>query len=232
MKAIIFSTVLLVFTFSLNSQNVSKREKDRSFFDRLSLKANAEISGISLSPFKGMSREGKSWVFNYGGSVNYEISNRFSLEAEYKYVPGFNYTQEPMMLGKMNGTAFERYTNNSYSDFSSHLINLKANYFISEERRIHPIYFIGGISIALQPVTNTVNDVYVSELGSIDRSVETTAKYNRYLVGPMAGIGVFYDLGFISFATELSFAARVSVVNDKKLTETAFNLNFSPILKF
>jgi hypothetical protein len=226
MKNILLQVAMvLLFVISVNSQ-----VKEKPLLKKLSVKGNIEFSNFSNTSFSGMSKGYKSWLLNYGGSISYEHSQKLSLEVEYKYVPQQFYSD------RITNTVTQFGETDIYhlsSGMSSHVFNLKANYFLSKDRGVNPIYFIGGVSFVSQPVENTQSYRNAYPQGwSYYREILVESRYMRYLIGPMAGVGIYFDAGFISFATEFSFTGRVALGRDKNLTETAFNINFSPILRF
>jgi hypothetical protein len=208
---------------------VYSQQHEKPLVKRFSLKGNIELSNYALIASSDLTH--RQWVVNYGSSLRYDHNNKVTFEAEYKYISEANY-YDSFGNSRMMNNQGDKYYYSVDNFLRSHVVNLKANYFVNNDRWEDPVYFIGGLSLALQPVRKFQNYRFIDENGLVESEVTVRSDYNKFLVGPMAGVGLYFDTGFISFTSEFTFGTRVAIGNDSKLTETSFNLSFSPILKF
>ncbi|MCI0450582.1 MAG: hypothetical protein L0Y79_12515 [Chlorobi bacterium] len=156
-------------------------------------------------------------IDGFGGGIGYEYNNRLYFELIYEYMGD---------LGYSNSETFEQYYGSVNNSYESHDFTMRGIYFVNNDRRDDPIYFISGLSFSVQRVKNTFVDEYE------DRKETVFQSYNRYVLGPVAGLEIYWDIWPISFQTELSFGARVEIFRGTRFSETLFNFNFSPLIRF
>jgi len=206
---------------------LSQDSKDKNFINRFYLKAGYELLSFNnVTVFKsGRNAYVSEGLKGFTGSIGYEYSKKLSFEIQYKSMDdvSYGYDKEAYMVYS-SGEIYYLY---GEGGMTSNYINLRANYFVNEDRRENPIYFIGSLNLGFQQVRNSEVKEYP------DRTETIANNYNRFIIGPEAGIGIYFDLGIISFHTEMTFSSRTSLLNrDKKYTENSLTLNFSPILNF
>ena len=116
------------------------------------------------------------------------------------------------------------------------MIDFKANYFFSKKKESNPFYLTGGIAASIQRVhEELINYYYAPDTGSqINRYLNMTElmTYNRFLIGPEFGVGMFLAFGRVSFQSELIYSARFSPFIDRSYRELSFNLFNGLVYKF
>jgi len=230
MKLFGFAIVLSFFLINiLKAQSLN--DTMNTFKDRVYVRGGYEYSFRSGAGYilkdrakrnsaKSVFPEGSVDVFSAG--IGYEYGNRLYFELNYEYMGDLGYSN-----AEIREWSYEKqYYTYVYNSFKSHDFTLRGIYFVNEDRRIDPIYFISGLSFSVQPVNNRFVDEYE------DRTETVLQSYNRYVVGPVAGVGIFWDIWPISFQTEISFGARVEFFRGSKFSETLLNFNFSPVFRF
>lgn len=218
--------IVIIIVLSVNIV-LSQKSEENIFLKKLYLKAGLEFSNFSNNTiFKsGSSAYEREGTMSYTGSLGYEYTNKLLFELQYKYMDGFSYKYDKGLFQYYSNG--ERYYLSGQGNVKSHYINLRANYFVNENRKDNPIYFIGAMNFGIQQVNNREQYEYN------DRDETVTTKSTRFVLGPEAGFGIFFDLGIISFHTEFTFSSRISpLTRDKKYSENSLTLNFSPILNF
>lgn len=172
--------------------------------------------GTSVSP--------EGWVDVFTAGVGFKLSPKLYVEASYEYMKGVGYQSEEIRYSPgLFGTGEEIPLSSVGNSYKSHDLTARALIFVHNDRRINPIYFISGLTFSVQPVHNIFTDRYE------DRTEILNQNYTRLLAGPVAGVGVFWETGFIKFATELTIGSRFSI-GKKELSETTINFSISPII--
>lgn len=205
------------------SQDPGGRDTVNSFY----VKAGYELLSFSNSSVfsSGRSAGVNEGLSGFTGSLGYVFSKKLNFEVQYKSVEdvSYGYGKEAYMVYPGN----EVYYLYGSGSISSHYINLKADYFVNEDKRSNPLYFIWSLNFGFQHVRNSESKEYP------DRIETVSSNYTRFIAGPEAGIGIYFDLGVLSFHTEMTFSSRTAFLkSDKKYTENSLMLNFSPILNF
>ncbi len=167
--------------------------------------------GTAVSP--------EGWVDVFTAGVGFKLSPKLYLEATYEYMKGVSYSNSQVRQST--------YEKNYYSivgtSYKSHDLTARAIVFVNKDRTIDPIYFVSGLTFSIQPVNNRFEDQYEDRVEIIDQN------YTRLLAGPVAGVGVFWETGFVKFATEITIGSRFSL-GKKELSETTINFSISPII--
>ncbi|MEO8514466.1 MAG: hypothetical protein ABI543_12975 [Ignavibacteria bacterium] len=167
--------------------------------------------------------EAEGWFDNFQGGIGFKMNNKFSLEVMYEYTGEIGYSDKQFKQSIPEPPwNFYSYM---FTDFSSHELTFRGIIFVNDDRTDDPVYFVSGLSFSYQPVENRFIDEYK------DRVVTVENSYKRVAAGPVAGVGVFWDLGYISFTTEFTFSAKASVFKPG-LSETSMKLSISPVFKF
>src|SRR4030095_98801 len=222
----------IVLSFLLINGSNAQSQKD-NLKDKIYLKAGYSYSYRSYagsikkdwSKHSGYSIGSEGWVDVFSGGIGYYFSKRLSFEVNYEYINGNSIGYSDYQFRANSGYPdFKTYHSVIGSDFDSHDLAVRFNYFVNDDRKVNPIYFIGSLSFAVQPVKN----LYIEEYETYN--LETNQSYYRYTVGPAAGVGVFWDTGLLSFETELTIGARVSLYRGE-LSEHHFTLSISPLFR-
>jgi len=220
--------IIIIFEFALTGLIYSQNNNNKNIFSNLYLKAGYEFATLSNSSYfkSGMSAFGKGGVTSYSAAVGYDYTKKLQFEIQYKYMDGFNYSYERDRWGLVYPIGASYYKTGDGS-VSAHLINLRSNYFVNEDKRENPVYFIWSLNFGLQKVFNHELFEYS------DSTVDVTNKYDRFVIGPEAGFGIYFDFGIFGFQTEFTFSSRFSPMRkDKRYTENSLILNFSPVINF
>jgi len=220
-QVIIVTLAVIMVNLSYSQNNTGK-----NFLGKLYFKAGIEFANYSNSTIFALSS-----AFQRGGvemitaSAAYEFKRILLFELKYKYLDDFSYNAEESQYPfYQNG---EQFYYSAGGSLSSHYIDLRANYFVNTNRRENPVYFIGALSFGYQNVQNSDFYDYTYYTKTVTR------KFNRFVIGPEAGFGIFFDLGIFNFQTEFTFCSRISPLsNDRKYTENSVNLNVSPVINF
>ena len=210
------------------------KAQDSSFIsaDRLYLKAGYQYTFRSgsgsvrkdRSKRLGTAVSPEGWVDVFTAGVGFKLSPKLYLETTYEYMKGVGFqTEDTRVLNgsTWNGSEYPVYSVNNF--YKSHDLTARALVFVHNDRRVNPIYFISGLTLSVQPVHNVFTDRYEDRTEIFDQN------YTRLLAGPVAGVGVFWETGFIKFATELTIGSRFSL-GKKELSETTINFSISPII--
>ncbi len=220
--------IIVIIAFILTEMNYPQSVNDKNILNNLYLKAGYEFAELSNSSFfkSGRSVYGKGGVICVTASIGYDYTRRLQFEIQYKHMGGLGYGYDRERLG-LDYPQGASYYKSGYGHTSTNFINLRSNYFVNENRRENPIYYIWSFNFGIQKVYNSELFEYA------DSTVTVINKYNRLVVGPEAGFGIYFDLGIINFLTEFTFSTRFSPLrNDKKYTENSLLLNFSSVIDF
>jgi hypothetical protein len=221
------SNVVIVLIFlSIANIVLSQKLKDNNAEKPMYFKAGIELASMSnVTVFKsGRNAYQTGAVNSLTGAIGVQFTKRLDFELQFKKMENFSYGYNEPHMFFPDGT---KYYNYGSGTMNSAYLNLRANYFVNEKKRENPIYFIGALNIGFQHVENL-------EIKESPGMVEkTTNTFSRYIIGPEAGLGIFFDLGIFNFVFESTFSSRISPFSrDKKYTENTLTLNFSPVLKF
>lgn len=152
--------------------------------------------------------------------IGYEYSNRLYFDLTYEYMNGLSYSRSEVW----KTTLTDKFYTHVASEYKAHELTLRANYFVNDNRKDDPIYFVGGVTFSAQPVKNRFVDEDENE------TVITETSYRRFAAGPVAGVGVFWETGILSFMTELTIGSKFSIWK-KEVSETSINISVSPLLR-
>jgi hypothetical protein len=152
-----------------------------------------------------------------------EYTKRLLFELQFKFTDGISYGYREPYWWLADGTKYYWFGSGS---LTSGYVNLRANYFVNEKRRENPVYFIGSLNLGFQNVTNSETKE------SPDGAYITNSHFSRFVIGPEAGLGIYFDLGVFNFAFESTFCSRMSFDKGyKKYTENSITVKFSPVIK-
>jgi len=222
------SNVVIVLIFlSIADIVLSQKLIDKKVENPMYLRAGVEFASLSnVTVFKsGRNAYATEPVHSIIGAIGVEYSDKLIFELQFKYMERFFYAYEKEAYMYLpDGT---RYFNYGSGNMNSGYVNLRANYFVNEKKRENPLFFIGALNVGFQNVENSETKEYP------DRNETVTNTFTRYILGPEAGLGVYFDLGVFNFVFETTFSSRISPFSrDRKYTENSITLNFSPVLKF
>ena len=215
--------IIVAIAVILPEMNYSQMHKDTSIIDRLYIKAGYEIANYSNATsftYSYASPKGQAQYFT--AAIAYDFNRILQFEISYKHMYSISYND-----GIENFKPWGRFYYDASGSLESFLLNLRANYFVNVNRRVNPIYFTGSLYLGYQKVLS-------SEVYTYDTYSETVNKtHNRFITGPEAGFGIYWDLGIINFQTEFSFSVRYAPLRgEKRFTENSVNFNISPVLNY
>lgn len=227
MKTFGLAVVFLFFVIC----SVNAQQENENFSERFYLTGGYQHSFHSYAGFvrkDGGNRQPRSfttqgWYDNFQGGVGFKLNNRFSIEAMYEFTGNLGYSDK--LLRQSTFEPPYDYYSYMFTDFSSHELTFRGIIFVNDDRKDNPVYFVSGLSFSYQPVENRFIDEYE------ERVVTVESSYKRVAAGPVAGVGIFWDLGYISFTTEFSFSAKTSVFKPG-LSETSMKLSISPVFNW
>lgn len=216
---VIIAVILVNLCYSQN--------KKTEHFQKMYFKAGIDFSNFSnTSHFKydeGGDPRGGVNLLSLAVAGHY--NNRLQFEAQYKYLPLFSYNRDEIRAG--NPKTYEEFIYSGSGSLTSSYINLRANYFVNDNRREDPIYFIWTVSLGIQKVSETEQYVYQTRTDIINKN------FTRFVIGPEAGFGIFFELGYFNFQTEFTFTARSAFFGqDIKYSENSVNFSISPVINF
>jgi hypothetical protein len=223
MKTFGLAVVLLFFVTCLAYSQESKV----TFEDKLYFKGGYAHSYRSATGFvqKDFSQKGgpgvypSGWADVFTGTAGYKLNNRVSIEVSYEYMNGLSFSETVLHRQSIE----ESYYSTVETSYKAHEVSFKGTLFVNDDRNDDPVYFIGGLTFALQPVNNRFVDEFE------DRTETILNSYNRFAAGLVAGFGIFWDTGFLKFTTEVTIGTKFSI-GRKELSETSFSLNISPLI--
>jgi hypothetical protein len=226
MKPFGLAVVLSFFTISiLNSQVLNEK-----FEDKIYLKAGYVYtyqSGIGHISKKvgggrkiGATMDPKGWYQTFNAGLGYEFSERLYFDITYQFTGNMSFSETERWGNGPNSTLLS----NISTSYDIYDLTLRGNYFVNVDRRDDPIYYSFGLSFSVQPVNNKFIEEYE------DRTVTTNESYTRFSAGPVAGVGIYWETGPVTFMTEVMIGSRVSIWK-KEMVETSITLNFSPVIR-
>jgi hypothetical protein len=211
----------------LGNITFAQQQQESNLSDRVYLRAGIDFTNFSnVTVFRsGRNSYERGGVNLYSVSAGYKFTKRTSFELQYKYLDEFsNSYEKELYLYTSSGMKYYKYGGGV---MNSHYLNLRANYFVNEDKKEDPIYFIASMGFGFQRVRNSETTEYA------DSTVTVTNKYTRFVVGPEAGFGIYFDLGTVGFNTEFTFSSRISPFSgDKRYAENSLTMNFSPVINF
>lgn len=222
MKALILAVLFFQIHFSAAQNNFELKPEDIFLKGSYNYSYRNNTGKIILSNYSRNSAgiNSGNWVQIFGGSLGYQYIKTIQFEVSYSQVTeqGLNdiYIREQTPEMKLYSYWFSKFTSNDFT--------FRANIFPNPDRRENPVYFIAGITFSVQPVENKAIDEYEDKTEIFDYS------FTRITAGPVAGVGIFWDLGYLNFMTEFSFSAKYSA-GRRDIFETLMNFTFSPVLK-
>jgi len=221
-KNVIFICIL-VFLCSLTTQ--SQDSSNTGFLKKLSFRAGYVIS--SINNYNSYSR--LTDICNLLLSVSYDYNKQLQFDISYRYLANLS-----SLIS--NNAVDEFYYTSHYKTFNSYMFSLKANYFLSKNRDSNPVYFTGGITGSIQPVHEWLSGYYnkVDTMGGFTSYIhdQRIGSYNRLLLGPEVGGGIYLNFGKVSFQSELTYSARFSLFRDRGYRELSFSLFNGLVYKF
>ena len=221
LKVIIVIIILSAVNIVLSQKIIEKNDPNPMY-----VKAGIEFASFSsVTVFKsGMSSYKTDALRSLIGAIGVEYSDKLNFELQFKYMESFFYGYREAYSVYADGT---KYYNYGTGIMNSGYVNLRADYFVNEKKRENPIYFIGALNIGFQNVENSETKEYP------DRNETNVNTYTRYIIGPEAGLGIYFDLGLFNFAVESTFSSRISpFAGHRRYAENSITLNVSPVLKF
>jgi hypothetical protein len=222
----------LAFVFLFFVTGINAQDPDLSFVKKLYVKAGYQYTFRSGSgsvrkdrrKYFGFSVSPEGWADVFTAGVGYKLSQKLYLETTYEYMNGVGFQSEEVRFANGMISSEEEYPLSSVGNsYKAHDLTARAIVFVNNDRTVDPIYFISGITFSVQPVRNIYRDRYE------DSTVITDQRYTRVIAGPVAGVGIFWETGFVKFATELTIGARFSI-GKKELSETTINFSISPVI--
>jgi hypothetical protein len=224
MKNSIFILGLVLLTTGITfSQQVTKK----GVLDRLYFKAGAEFYSMKRDNYQ---YSGEVNNINLVGSVIYDYSDKIQTEFVYKY--GFErgpftiYSNDYRFRG-------EYISQDRYESLTDNCIDLKLNWFLNRDKTINPIYLTGILEFDIQ---NRLESSFESanDTGSVTPlyNYSNRLSYNRVLVGPGLGAGIFLAFGKIDFQAEVNSVFRVVTFIDNEYNELLLNVTSGLVYKF
>lgn len=227
MKNSIF-ILMIVFTgiAGSNAQVSEMKKSDRNILDRFYVKAGAEFYSYST---EGVKVKGASNEIQLVGSIIYDYSDKLQVEFVYKYdfensnfIQGYYYASET------------EYISYFYSQSNkSSIVNLKANYFLNKDKTENPVYLTAAAVFDIQHKLSTEGR-RIGIIGSSSNSSYENlgSSYNRLLVGPQIGAGIFLAFGKVNVQSEVNFGMKIAPFVDRGYKEFVFSVGLSPVYKF
>ncbi|MBE2217616.1 MAG: hypothetical protein IAE90_05395 [Ignavibacteria bacterium] len=221
------AVVSLFFVTGLKAQDSSYLSADRIYLKagyQYTFRSGSGSVRKDRTKYFGTAVSPEGWVDVFTAGVGFKLSPKIYLETTYEYMKGVGFQSEESRVYNghpSNGEEYPLYSVNNF--YKSHDLTARALVFVHNDRRVNPIYFISGLTLSVQPVHNIFTDRYEDRTEIFDQN------YTRLLAGPVAGVGVFWETGFIKFATELTIGSRFSL-GKKELSETTINFSISPII--
>ncbi len=191
--------------------SVAQDSASPNILNGINIRIGIEMSAVNN--YRGYSNISDN--INFFGSVSLSFGSRTQIDFMYRYMNDLSRSQG----GFREGDQYWSHVIELYQNYNSHLLSVKANYFISGKKVWARFYLTGGISAALQQVHNE----YAESLG-VNYTVTDLRKYTRFLSGPEFGAGMFLELGKINFQSEFTFSAGFSTFVDTGYRELSFNL--------
>jgi hypothetical protein len=227
------SSLLFITVFVFSNLTYSQKEfsgfYDRSRLDRYYLKAGIDFSSVSNEKLQ----TNKITWSDIWGSVAYDYSSNVQLEFLYRYIGHRFYD-----IAQVDIRNYPYYYNyDKFDDYFSHNFNLKANYFFRKDKTVNPFYLTGSLVFALQRVTNNeiTNEGKLTtqnEKGYFSSNIHVISFYDRVMIGPELGAGMFLAFGHVNFQVECSFSAKVAPFVNRGFKEYAFNISLAPVYNF
>lgn len=227
MKSLGLAVVLSFFLISFTGSQIIKNDSA----GRLYLKGGVDrsfhaYSGPLTEDIDGRKKRSfsiENWVSSFSGGLGIKLNSRINFELLYELLGKMEYFEmHREFFGNLpSARDFNSYT---FTDFTSNEFSFRSIIFVNSDRTVNPVYFVTGLTLSFQPV----NTKFVNEYD--DRTETFVDSFNRISLGPVAGLGVFWDLGALSVTAELNIGGKISV-NRKKFSETSFSINISPVLK-
>jgi hypothetical protein len=227
MKNSIFILVISVLSSTISDAQVREFDSDsKSILDRLYFKAGAELFSYSSDNFR--SRGGVNGM-NLIGSFMYDYLDKIQLEFVYRYNVGRDNKNESLRYGTVR-----EYTDVSkHEELTGNGFDLKVNYFMNRDRTENPVYFVGALGIDIQNRQVYENFQYVNMfVDTMSGYSMATASYNRLLLGPSLGVGIFLDFGKVNVQSEVNAGFRIAPFVDRGYKEFILSIGLSPIYKF
>lgn len=191
-------------------------------------------AGIDLSSVSNIKLQTKMIGWNdIWGSIAYDYSSKVQFEFLYRYIGHRIY--EITQIDDRNYPYYYNY--DKFDDYFSHNFNLKANYFLNKDKTVNPFYLTGSLVFALQRVTNNElsnwgKQYTLNEKGYFYSNFHVISFYDRVMIGPELGAGMFLAFGHINFQAECSFSMKVAPFVNRGFKEYTFNISLAPVYKF
>ena len=223
--------LITVFAFSniAYSQGSPTGLYKKSPGEKFYVKAGIDLSSVS----NGKLQVNKIEWNDFWGSVAYDYSSNVQLEFLYRYIGHRFYD-----IAQVDIRNYPFYYNyDKFDDYFSHNFNLKANYFLRKDKTVNPFYLTGSLVFALQRVTNNeiTNEGRLSSpnvKGYYSSNYHVISFYDRVMIGPELGAGMFLAFGHVNFQVECSFSAKVAPFVNRGFKEYSFNISLAPVYNF
>lgn len=220
-----YSIFILGAVFLWSGQMFSQ-VKSENVFDRLYFKAGAEFYSLK----KGSSNiKGDVNDISLVGSVIYDYHDNMQVEFVYKY--GFERGYSVYTVGFFTGG--ENVSIGESESMTDYAVDFKLNYFLNRDKTLNPIYLIGLVEFDLQ--NRSVRSFESRfDTGSYYQKYYRSdlSTYNRLLVGPGLGAGMFLAFGKINFQAEVNSVFRIAPFVDRGYKELLLNIFSGLAYKF
>ena len=223
MKNSIFILGLVLLTTGIT---FSQQATGKGVLDRLYFKAGAEFYSMRRD---NSNIKGDVNNINLVGSVIYDLSDRVQTEFVYKYgfVRGYPIFNDDHII---NGEIIRK---SEYEDLTDYNIDLKLNWFLNRNKTNNPIYITGILEFDIQNRSLLRNESHYDTSEFRQKFYEfNKTSYNRLLIGPGIGAGIFLDAGKIDFQAEANCIYRIAPFVDKGYNELVFNVVTGLVYKF
>ena len=223
MKSSIFILGLVLLTTGIT---FSQQERNKGVLDRLYFKAGTEFYSMKRDNYH---YSGEVNNINLVGSVIYDYNDKIQTEFVYKY--GFERDYSIYSYGyRTNGGFVSKGKNENLTDYN---VDLKLNWFLNRDKTINPVYLTGLLEFDIQ-------NRYVFSGESLSDTGRYTPQYyenertsyNRLLVGPGIGAGIFLAFGRVDFQAEVNTVFRVAPFVDRGYKELLLNVVSGLVYKF
>ncbi len=220
------SIFILTLVLCIYGETSGQNTGDKNILDRFYFKAGGEFSTLIRkdSDFKGDANN-----VNLIGSVIYDYLDDIQLEFVYKYCFDRTYGRNENIY-KSGGKVFHQGNSESLTDYCA---DFKLNYFLNKDKTISPVYLTGILEFDVQNKYDYSYNRQADTSGYIpDYSLSESSSYNRLLVGPGLGAGIFLAFGKIDFQAEANSVFRVAPFTDRGYNELLFNITAALVYKF
>jgi hypothetical protein len=221
------SIFILGFVLLITGITFSQQESKKNILERVYFKAGAEFYSLKR---ENPVEKGDVNNINLIGSVMYDYSDKVQLEFAYKY--GFARTYSIYSnFFESGGEFIGKSKSESLADYN---VDLKLNWFLNGDKTIDPLYLTGILEFDIQN-KSLAEEENRSDTGWYSRQKYynyNESSYNRLLIGPGLGAGIFFAFGKIDFQAEINSVFRVAPFVDRGYRELLLNITTGLVYKF